>query len=140
TNKEFDLWFDAQSTPGQYTLVLGPHIADLAGNELDTNGDGTGGVDGEDDYLTKFTISSSTVFEAPNLPIAITGLDPIGSFLDIDQDITIEDINVKVNITFPRDGRLSIWLVSPAGTSVSLSYRHGGRNANYQDTVFDDEA
>ena len=52
TNKEFDLWFDSQSLPGVYTLVLGPHIADLAGNELDTNRDGTGGVDGDDDYGT----------------------------------------------------------------------------------------
>ena len=47
---------------------------------------------------------------------------------------------MKINITFPRDGRLSIWLVSPAGSGVQLTYRHGGRDANFNDTVFDDEA
>jgi subtilisin family serine protease/subtilisin-like proprotein convertase family protein len=140
TNKEFDLWFDPQSLPGAYTLVLGPHITDLAGNELDTNGDRIPGVDGDDDYTTTFTISGSTVFDSPNVPVAITGFDPIVSYLDIDQDIAIADVNVKMNLTFPRDGRIAISLVSPSGTTVMLSNRHGGRGANFQDTAFDDEA
>jgi subtilisin-like proprotein convertase family protein len=138
-NRQFDMLFDPQLTVGDYELVIGPHIADPAGNELDQNKDGTPGVDGDDNYTATFTIVSTPVFSSPNVPVAINGFAPFGSYLTIDEDLPIADVNVKLNITFPRDGRLAIWLVSPAGTTVGLSYRHGGGGANFDDTIFDDE-
>jgi subtilisin-like proprotein convertase family protein len=43
------LWhlnFPAQSTGGLYTVTIGPHIKDLAGNEMNQNGDATPGQSG----------------------------------------------------------------------------------------------
>ena len=38
-NSEFDILFPPQSTRGDYVLVIGPHISDMAGNEMDQDGD-----------------------------------------------------------------------------------------------------
>jgi subtilisin-like proprotein convertase family protein len=139
-DRQFDIWFDPQSTSGDYALDLGPHITDLAGNEVDQNGDGFPGEDGGDDYLASFTLSSSSVYSSPDVPVAISGFNAFGSYLTIDQDLPIGDLNVKLNLNFPRDGNLNIWLVSPQGTAVDLSNRHGAKSANFRDTIFDDEA
>jgi subtilisin family serine protease/subtilisin-like proprotein convertase family protein len=140
TNREFQLTFDPQSTPGDYTLELGPHITDLAGNEIDQNGDGIAGQDGVDDFTASFQIVNSSLYSSGNVPIAMSGFNAFGSYLTIDDDLPIADVNVKLNLSFPRVGNLAVWLVSPQGTVVNLSYRHGGNKANFLDTVFDDEA
>jgi subtilisin family serine protease/subtilisin-like proprotein convertase family protein len=144
-SRQFDVMFDPQVSAGDYTLVLGPHIADLAGNEIDQNGDGIGGLDGDDDYTATFSLVSSNVIASSDVPKSFSGGSELVSSLTIDGDLPIADINVGLNLTYPRDGRLKIWLVSPSGTSVNLSYKNGGTlaggaSANFQDTIFDDEA
>ena len=42
-NSEFEVVFAPQTTPGVYRLVIGPHIADLAGNAMDQDEDGSVG-------------------------------------------------------------------------------------------------
>lgn len=140
SNRQFDLSFDPQSALGDYALVVGPHIADLAGNELDQNGDGFFGVDGDDNYSATFSIGNSFVFESSDVPRTISGLNLISSLLTVTQDVPIEDINVALNLSFPRVGKLDVWLVSPAGTTVMLSDTNGGMNPNFTDTIFDDQA
>ncbi len=51
---QFEVTFAAQTTPGTYTLVIGPYVTDLAGNPMDQNGDGIGGEDPADRYTTTF--------------------------------------------------------------------------------------
>jgi subtilisin-like proprotein convertase family protein len=53
---------------------------------------------------------------------------------------TVADINVRVGITHTWDGDLSLSLISPAGTTVSLALKRGGSSDNYRGTLFDDEA
>jgi subtilisin family serine protease/subtilisin-like proprotein convertase family protein len=138
----FDIDFDPQSTPGDYTFIVGPHIADMAGNEIDQNGDRV--TDDLDDFPVNFTILApgSDVGPAPSTdtPISFSGTSVVTSNLTIDQDIPIADLNVSLNLSYPRDGNLKIWLVSPSGTSVTLSQRRGGTGQNFTDTVFDDQA
>jgi len=138
--REFNVTFPAQSAVGQYTLVLGPHISDTTGNELDQDGNRTGGEDPDDDITANFTIVTSFVFTSSDVPIVFSDFDAVSSLLTIDQDLPIGDINVGINLSFPQAGNLSIWLVSPAQTVVQLSYRNGGAEADFTDTIFDDEA
>ncbi|HEY2415289.1 MAG TPA: S8 family serine peptidase [Pirellulaceae bacterium] len=144
-NTTFDIDFDPQSTPGDYTLVVGPHMTDMAGNEVDENGDRVS--DDLDNFQVSFSIlgSGSTVGQYPStdVPKSITNRSVFTSTLAIDQDLPIADVNVALDLTYPRDGNLNIWLVSPMGTTVYLSQRRGGSTTGSQDftgTVFDDEA
>src|SRR5262249_27209990 len=140
TNRQFDITFTPQSTVGDYTLVVGPHIADMAGNELDQDRDRIPGENGDDDVTVTFMIVRSNVYDAPSLPLSIGGFDSWGSYLTIADDLPIGDVNVKINVSFPRAGNLSIWLVSPWGQKVRLSYRHGGSSKDFNNTLFDDSA
>jgi uncharacterized repeat protein (TIGR01451 family) len=53
---------------------------------------------------------------------------------------TVADLNVRVSLSHSWDDDLVLLLISPAGTVVTLSNRHGSDNDNYVNTVFDDEA
>src|SRR5581483_9769417 len=137
--REFDVKFASQSATGLYRLVLGPHIVDMSGNELDQNINGTPGEDPDDNVTATFTIVTSFVFTSTDVPIYFSEFEVVSSLLNIDQDLPIADLNVSLNISFPQTGNLSIWLVSPAQNIVQLSYRNGD-GADFFDTTFDDEA
>jgi subtilisin family serine protease/subtilisin-like proprotein convertase family protein len=144
-NTQFDIAFDPLVSLGTYTLTLHPHIHDLAGHELDQDRDGQGGIDGLDDYTLSLTVTDGTTptggtFSAADVPVTLDGDEANASYIIVDSDLTITDLRVKLNISFPQDGALSIWLVSPAGTIVRLSDQHGDDNADFQDTLFDDNA
>ncbi len=55
---EFEITFDAQDVSGVYRLVVGPEIADVAGNLMDQDGDGSGGETTEDQFETTFTLEA----------------------------------------------------------------------------------
>jgi subtilisin family serine protease/subtilisin-like proprotein convertase family protein len=143
-NTTFDIDFDPVSTPGDYTFVLGPHMSDMAGNEVDQNGDRSS--DDLDDFTFNFSIlgsdSGGDDFSSTDTPLNFSISNPsvVTSYLTIDTEMSIADLNVSLNLTYPRDGNLNIWLVSPTGTSVMLSQRHGGTGQGFIDTVFDDQA
>ena len=48
--------FPAQSVEGEYHLRIGPHIASLAGHEMDQDLDGAEGEEPDDVYVGTFTI------------------------------------------------------------------------------------
>ncbi len=60
--------------------------------------------------------------------------------LDVDEHWSVLDLDVTLSITHPRDGDLDLELISPSGTVVPLALDRGGFGANYEGTVFDDEA
>jgi subtilisin-like proprotein convertase family protein len=107
---------------------------------MDQDLDGTGGEDPDDVYTATFTISDIIGFHSDDVPAPIPWAAGVGSFLTIDQDITITDLNVQLNIDFPYDGDLAIYLESPDGTQVMLSSFNGGLDSDFADTIFDDEA
>ncbi len=54
---------------------------------------------------------------------------------------TITDVNVTIGqLTHTYDGDLSLYILHPDSTSVTLSTNNGGSGDNYTNTVFDDEA
>lgn len=84
-----------------------------------------------------------TYDRAENPPLAIPdGVCPVhvDSTLVVPANATIRDLDVTINILHTYDADLNIYLVSPANTQVELSTGNGGRNDNYTNTRFDDEA
>ncbi|MHB0961158.1 MAG: S8 family serine peptidase [Pirellulaceae bacterium] len=55
----FEVAFARSHEPGQYQLLVGPQITDLAGNLLDQDGDGAGGEQLEDQYAASFILETS---------------------------------------------------------------------------------
>lgn len=141
-SKKFTVSFELQSEPGEYTMLIGPHIHDFSGNEIDQDEDGQGGIDGSDEYTAVFSIAAAQAlrFESTDVPLEIREFDTLVSYLTIPEDLPIADLNLQVNLSFPRAGDLHVWLVSPADTVITLSYRHGGEASDFSDTWFDDEA
>jgi subtilisin-like proprotein convertase family protein len=139
SSRQFEIRFAPQTEEGNYTLVIGPDIRDLAGNLLDQDGDGTGGEDPQDRYTARFAIVGAFVFASDDVPAPIRGFTALGSYLTINQDIPIADLNVQVDISYHDVGSLLLILVSPGGNYAILSLFHG-EGANFQNTIFDDEA
>ncbi|HND53696.1 MAG TPA: proprotein convertase P-domain-containing protein, partial [Pirellulaceae bacterium] len=50
------------------------------------------------------------------------------------------DVNVAVDLTHATDSELTLWLVSPQGTTVQLVSATGGSGNNFTSTTFDDGA
>ena len=144
SSRQFDVTFAPQTALGVYSLVVGPNISDLTGNLLDQDRDGAGGEDPDDLVTASFEIADTLGFDSPDVPKSIDNLDSLfglytESILTVGQDITISDLNVQLNISFPYDGDLEIILVSPRGTQVTLSSFNGGDSADFADTIFDDQ-
>jgi hypothetical protein len=113
-NTRFDILFDAQTDSGTYTMVIGPDIRDLFGNEMDQNGNLIPGEIPGDQYTARVNVASG-----------LTPLGPDGfgytaaGFPASDQDIlgkpgtftiitAADDVSVPVNLgtnTFSFYGR-----------------------------------
>ncbi len=137
-NKQFDVTFTAVTTLASYGFDVGPNILDIAGNPMDQNADGINGG-AADIYHVSFTVSGTFTFNN-NTVAAINDNATTTSTITINQDITIADLNMQLNITHTYDRDLYITLRNPAGTTVILSNRRGGSGDNFDNTIFDDEA
>ena len=137
--REFDLSFASQSTLGDYTLVVGPQIFDLAGNAMDQDQDRTNGETLDDRFTTSFTISDLKIFSSTTTA-AINDLQTTQSTITVNEDFLIADLNVQINVSHTWDSDLFITLTGPNGTVVTLSNHRGGSGNNFTDTTFDDEA
>ena len=60
-NMQFDITFGAQTELGRYTMVIGPHIRDIFGNEMDQNQNLITGETPGDQYTTTFNVVSTTI-------------------------------------------------------------------------------
>ena len=138
---EFTFTVPTTSTVGSYTLLVGTDILDLAGNQMNQDGDAINGELTQDAYSSSYNLVSSSTFNFYNTtPTAIKDLTKTVSYITINQDIKITDLNVAVNVTHTYDSDLIISLKSPTGVISTLSYRRGGSGDNFLSTIFDDEA
>ena len=83
---------------------------------------------------------STTSLCALATPAAIVPNGRAVSIITINDSLKIADVNVTVNVTFPRMGDLVIHLQAPDGTDVVLMKQMGGPTADMIGTTFDDEA
>jgi subtilisin-like proprotein convertase family protein len=122
-------------------MVIGPDIADTLGNLMNQDRDGTNGETPDDQYTVSFGITDTLTFNSDQVPLSIIDWGTTISGLQINQDITIGDVNLQLNITHSYVGDLRLILVAPDGSTVRLissSFFRGGQN--FRDTIFDDEA
>ncbi len=150
-SRQFDVKFASQTILGEYTLLVGPDIADLAGNLLDQDRNGTGG-EPSDSYTGIFSISNVLSFGTNEWQLIDAWAQfedgPTVSILEIGQNISIADLNVQLTIDFePRSysvyqtvADLEIYLESPAGTRVRLVKFNDADGSFFTNTMFDDEA
>ncbi len=66
----FTVSFSGQTTPGTYTLTVGPSVRDLYGNQMNQNGNGVNG-ESSDAYTTSFQATTPTLSVA-GVPSSVT--------------------------------------------------------------------
>ena len=86
-----------------------------------------------------FTTGSNTCITLTNnTPTPILSTFTTVSTIDINDDVSISDINVSVDILHPYIGDVVLELVSPSGTSVALISSQCGANPDMVATFDDD--
>ncbi len=94
--------------------------------------------------FTTLSISNPEI-SAENLPLPIAdGTSTAESITEttfmIADNLTILDLNVFINLTHTYTNDLTIKLISPAGTSITLVQNKGGSGNDFTNTIFDQEA
>ncbi|NUQ63579.1 MAG: S8 family serine peptidase, partial [Pirellulales bacterium] len=139
-NTRFDVTFARQTAPGPYQFDLGPDIRDTADNPMNQNGNGSNGEAG-DAYHVSFGVSSVFSGTYTNSTAApIQDFTTTSSTITIGQDISLADVNVRVNISHTYDSDLYVYLRGPDGTRVDLVKYRGGKGDHFTNTTLDDEA
>jgi subtilisin family serine protease/subtilisin-like proprotein convertase family protein/DNA-binding cell septation regulator SpoVG len=140
-NRKFDITFAPQIARGGYAMVLGPAITDRLGNAMDQDADGILGEVPDDRYTASFVINDQYVFNSTDTPKSLVPFGTTSSYLTVDQDLSIADLDVRINVSSGDVSLLGISLVSPTGKAVSLSPVTGAdMGSEFRNTTFDDEA
>ena len=109
--------------------------ADAAGNVAASNGGGG---------MFAFTTAQGHQLSvaSADTPVAIPDNNSTGatSTVSVADGTIVQDANVTANITHSYDGDLTLYLITPGNTSITLAARRGGSGDNFRNTVFDDEA
>ncbi len=143
---------DVQELSGTYSAVLSSEIVSSRGDLLDTDRDA--GLDRLREFdptvTTVVDTGSSTVLFDASLPGGLVIPDAIDANtpsvttvpIVVRDEFFIEDLNVVVDLTHPDLGDVTLTLIAPDGTRVTL-FNPDALNvpgANALNTVFDDQA
>jgi subtilase family serine protease len=133
-----------QGLVGVSTTISGTVFVDTNGNGVQDSGEsGQAGVTVYDDINNNGVYDPilQTSYSSANVPVSIpTRSTNVPSTLAItDFSGTIVDLNVTLNISDSSDSSITITLVSPGGTQITLANRDGF-GSNFTGTVFDDQA
>jgi hypothetical protein len=121
-------------------MIIGPSISDAAGNAMNEDGDAVNGEVPDDRYTVSFVLGDVQVLRSNDVPVALPMFSTSTSTLTVDQDLSIADLDVQLDISYPDAGLLGLTVISPTGTRVSLATSRDFLGPNYEDTIFDDEA
>jgi subtilisin family serine protease/subtilisin-like proprotein convertase family protein len=125
-NRKWMLNFLTQNVPGTYSLQVLNTVKDMKGKALAP-------------YYTTFSINKTATYANKKVyPIPDVGTATSPIF--VNQNATVDNIAVKINLQHTFDGDLAVYLVSPDGHQVALAYRMGGSGDNFVNTVFADSA
>lgn len=138
--RRFEVRFAALDIAGTYRVAIGPDIRDLDGNRLDQNGDGVGGDPSSDTFVGTFSVRPVYQYASADAGKPIADFTTTISILDVDRDVIIRDLDVRIHISHSYVGDLRIRLVAPDGRRIPLVKRRGGSGDDFLDTVFDDQA
>ncbi len=125
----------------QYTVGQGvPCGSDIAFNMAIVTAQGT--------FNSSFSVKVGKVGSAVNSypstdvpkPIPDNNATGVSSVVSVADTNVVTKVRATVNITHTWDNDVSIYLIGPNGTSVTLTARHGSSGDNFTNTVFDDAA
>ena len=71
-------------------------------------------------------VTTCASYAATDVPQMISGISSPNSLVQATADVEVDDVRVSVNITHPYIGDMTIRLISPTGTTVTLHNRSGG--------------
>ncbi len=100
--------------------------------------DNNGGV-----YYNFTTLQNTNAdFPSTDTPVTIPDNNTTGvtSTINVPDLDTVVDVNVTVNVQHTWDGDVTMYLIGPNGTQVTLVARRGSSGDNFVNTVFDDQA
>jgi subtilisin family serine protease/subtilisin-like proprotein convertase family protein len=127
-NTVFDVHFATQTAAGNYTLNVASAARDSSGNSLQP-------------FQATFFIGATSTFSSSGSTTIPTGAGAIAvSSITVAQDISIADVAVGLNLSYPQDQDLYIHLQAPDGTDVVLAGRRGWGGGGFLGTTFDDHA
>jgi subtilisin-like proprotein convertase family protein len=130
------------SINGTYSLVLAATIKDQSGDGLDSN------LNAGVDTLRDTPIAGTTpiTYNSTDVPKSVGSLSAANvvtdSVINVSDNYLFQHVTVEINVSYPRDPDLTITLIAPNGTRVTLVSGAGttGNTANFISTVFDDLA
>jgi subtilisin-like proprotein convertase family protein len=79
-------------------------------------------------------------FNSTDTPLPIQDFATFDSVIAVTESEPVGDVDVTVDITHTFDGDVVLKLIPPTGPPITLVDRRGGDGANFENTVFDDEA
>lgn len=135
-DRTYDIVFAPQTLAGTYTVKIGPDIRDLSGKPMSAAISRTFTVLKSPTVVPLSTTRIYSTTTDVNIPKMGWGV----SVINVDDNFTIADVNVELNISHPQTSDLFIHLQAPDGTNVTLIKRKGGSTANFVNTKLDDSA
>jgi subtilisin-like proprotein convertase family protein/C1A family cysteine protease/putative hemolysin len=96
-------------------------------------------MDSNKTCTANFCHEGCACYPSSDTPIAIPDLNTINSSINVPDGVSIDDVNVTLDITHTYDADLSVHLISPQGTRVELFTNVGGSGQNFTGTTLDDE-
>lgn len=137
-NQSFLVSFAQQTQLGSYQATIGPQIQDAAGNQMDQDQDGVQGEATQDQFVTTQALRNVVEYAwSGSVNLVDSNVTIIN--LDVPTSVTIDDLDIGIDLTHTWVGDLKLDLISPVGTSVTLINQTGSSGDNIQ-TIFNDEA
>jgi subtilisin-like proprotein convertase family protein len=127
--------FQLTGLPDCTTYYYWVESSDAAGNVTATNAGG-----GYDAFRTGAAALINAT--SADTPVLIPDNSPGGvtSTVNVPQTSTVQDVDVTVNVSHTYDEDLTLSLITPTNTSVTLVANRGGSGNDFTATVFNDEA
>jgi hypothetical protein len=119
-NTQFDVAFAPQSAAGTYALIVGPHIQDLYGNEMDQNGNFIPGEDPGDQFTTSFSLVGPMVLSASPSGLVAPPVDHVRVTFNEPMDPNLFTSNL-VTFTGPG-GPINVDGVTPVAGSNNTQF------------------
>ena len=121
---------------GNYEFGIQNTVADLTGSTLDGNGDGR--FLGPDDAVRVSFPIAHDVFAAPARPVRVPPAGAVTASLAVRADVAIDQLAVEFTLDHPATGDLTVTLIAPDGTEITLADRRPG--VGFAGTVLSDQA
>jgi subtilisin family serine protease/subtilisin-like proprotein convertase family protein len=124
-DRQIELFFAKQTIVGTYHLSINSSVRDLMGNPMAP-------------YQGAITLQAPKTY-TNTTPATIKANSLTMSTIAVPAGV-VGDVTVRLNINYPVDKDLYIYLISPAGKTIALDYNRGGWSANLSNTVFSQQA